>query len=104
MYTVHVMVCCYRERANLAITLAGKDDEVLAFGALFDYPTSANTVDAANWEEWIHANFECKLANVRLCVHDGCHSLVTLFSLSADEQSFLGIVCCKGWFQAGSTC
>lgn len=53
-----------RERANLAITLAGKDDQVLAFGAFFDYPTSASCVDAANWEEWLQSNFQCQQANV----------------------------------------
>ena len=57
-----------RERANLAITLAGKNDEVLAFGALFDYPASASGVDSTRWEEWLHSNYECKLANVSYLV------------------------------------
>lgn len=59
------MDLCVRERANLAITLAGKEDEVLAFAAFNDHPV-VESVDPALWEQWLHSNYTFPLANVRL--------------------------------------
>lgn len=51
-----------REHANLSITLVGLESgEVLGHMALFDYPKS---VDPADWEHWIHTNFQCRKASV----------------------------------------
>ena len=54
-----------RELANLAITLAGKD-QVLAFSAYYDHPV-VEGVDPALWEEWLHRNYTFPQANVLWC-------------------------------------
>ena len=37
--------------------------EVLGHMALFDYP-NVRSVDPADWEEWLHDNYQCKKASV----------------------------------------
>ena len=59
-----------REHANLSITLVGVDSgEVLGHMALFDYPNVRN-MDQADWESWLHENYQCKKASV----HKNAHS------------------------------
>ena len=56
----------HREKANLAITLAGKDEKVLAFAAFYDHP-SVKKVEQSEWEEWLPTTCECPQANVCHC-------------------------------------
>ena len=53
-----------REKANLAITLAGKDENVLAFAAFYDHPLNKE-VKQSEWESWFHVLCDCPQANVR---------------------------------------
>lgn len=53
-----------RELANLSITLAGREDQVIAFAAYYDHPV-VEGVDPALWEQWLHCNYNFPQANVR---------------------------------------
>ncbi len=59
-----VLILC-SEKANLAVTLAGKDDKVLAFAAFYDHP-SVKDVKQSEWEKWFHTVCQCSQANVRV--------------------------------------
>ena len=52
-----------RELANLAITLAGKENQVLAFSAYYDHPV-VEGVDPAQWEQRFRCNYDLPQANV----------------------------------------
>lgn len=46
----------------LAVTLSNENDEILGHAAFFDYPNVAN-IDSAEWETWLHDNYDCPQAN-----------------------------------------
>ncbi|XP_034017806.1 cilia- and flagella-associated protein 61 [Thalassophryne amazonica] len=56
------------EKANLAVTLANDQNQVLAHAAFFDYP-AGDLVDQADWEEFLQKHFRA----------EKCTSLNTLF-------------------------
>ncbi|CAM4540638.1 unnamed protein product [Lepidochelys olivacea] len=47
------------EKANLAVTLSNKKNEVIAHAAFLDYP-NWNIVDQADWESFLHENYSDK--------------------------------------------
>lgn len=49
----------------MAITLIGKDQEVLAFASFYDHP-SVNNLMQSQWESWLHTNYTIPLANVSM--------------------------------------
>ncbi|XP_069464175.1 cilia- and flagella-associated protein 61 [Ambystoma mexicanum] len=46
------------EKANLAVTLSNENKEVVAHAALLDYPSCNDAIDQADWESWLHKNYD----------------------------------------------
>lgn len=55
---VVVVVCAppLREKANLAVTVAGEEDQVLGHASFFDHPVGG-LVDATQWENFVQKHF-----------------------------------------------
>ena len=64
-HAIFIIYTYFREKANLAITLAGKEDQVLAFAAFYDYPFIEN-VEQSKWEVWLSSVCQCPYGNVCL--------------------------------------
>lgn len=65
----HARCCalCSREKANLALTLANRRDDIVAHAAFFDHPV-AGLVDQSQWETFLKENFDAKQCTVRIMV------------------------------------
>ncbi|XP_078505462.1 cilia- and flagella-associated protein 61 isoform X2 [Lissotriton helveticus] len=46
------------EKANLAVTISNEKNEVVAHAALVDYPSWNDAIDQADWESWLHKNYD----------------------------------------------
>lgn len=63
-----VVVCApaLREKANLAVTVAGEEDQVLGHASFFDHPVGG-LVDAAQWETFVQKHFGAGKCTVCEC-------------------------------------
>ena len=98
-----------REQANLAITLSGKENQVLAFSAYYDYPL-VEGVDPALWEQWLHCDYALPQANVRWCKNcvkqycclKICKSIPHSVSIQPLNSLFLRLFVAKQGFAQGA--
>lgn len=47
----------FSEKSNLAVTISDEKNNVVAHAAFLDYP-SWDVIDQAEWEDWMHKNYE----------------------------------------------
>lgn len=60
-----------REKANLAVTLANKRDDVVAHASLLDHPVTG-LVDQSQWETFLKENFAAQECTVRIVMIPIC--------------------------------
>lgn len=62
----------HREKANLAVTLASEEGDVMAHASFFDHPV-ASLVDPPHWESFFCKHFKADPLTVCvcMCVHGG---------------------------------
>lgn len=79
-----------REKANLAVTVANEEDDIVAHASFLDHPVG-ELVDQADWELFLHQNFSTESCTV--CIIDEFKQKV---QRSADAELFSGYqsVCC----------
>lgn len=69
LYQAKVVLCASpepsREKANLALTLANRRDDVVAHASFLDHPI-AGLVDQARWETFLKENFAAQQCTVSI--------------------------------------